>query len=110
MSGKEIGKKNRLYYPAERLYVHESLSLSQIQARLIEEFGRGDGYVSDTTLAKWRRAGGWDEKREAIAEADDIAALMERLEERIIGASKRLAAAFWKLGATAKRKDAGSGK
>jgi len=87
------GKKDRLLYPAQSLYVHDALPLSEVQVKLVEEFGSADGYVSNTTLAKWRRAGGWDEKREVLAEAEDIAALMESLEKRIIGVAERLAAA-----------------
>ncbi|HOY64351.1 MAG TPA: hypothetical protein PLK80_15180 [bacterium] len=103
------GKKDRLLYPAQSLYVHDALPLSEVQVKLVEEFGSADGYVSNTTLAKWRRAGGWDEKREVLAEAEDIAALMESLEKRIIGVAERLAAAFGKLSAIANNKERGQG-
>mgnify|MGYP000895462645 CR=1 FL=1 len=100
MSGKKIGKKNRLYYPAQQMYVEEPLSLVQVQARLMEVYGEA-GYISDTTLGKWRKGGSWDERRAAVAEAESVAALMESLEKRIIGASERLAAALGKLSAAA---------
>jgi len=96
VSGKEIGKENRLYHEAKKMYVEGALKISQIQIRLQENHGYDRGYVSDTTLSKWRSKGNWDDLREKfVAGVLGIPETTRRIAAKVVTALEKKDPGDW---------------